>query len=237
MWYKMLIASCLFVFSGGSVAVAQDFRVQIVASDDSIPLSYFKKLGLEQVSMSTDQMGLYRYSSGAYRTREQAETVLQNITAKGFPNATIIDLEEQRALGGARCAYYRPDLPVFIREIDDKTTAYYIYFDLGSFALSAESNRHIDLVAQALKANPKFSLKIIGQTDAIGSAEANLELATNRARAARNYLINSGIRTDRLTIKVYGEAEAERPNKGEDDKDLPENRKLNRRVVLAVIKP
>jgi outer membrane protein OmpA-like peptidoglycan-associated protein len=88
-----------------------------------------------------------------------------------------------------------------------------------------------------LKGNPKLSLKIIGQTDAIGDPVSNVELATSRARSARNYLINRGVRTDRMLIKVFGEAEAELPNKDENGNDLPENRKWNRRVVLALIDP
>ncbi len=235
MLHKMLIISILLVLSSASAAIAQDFRVQVAAYADSMPVSYFKSRGLERVMVSTDRMGLYRYFAGAYQTREQAEAMLEEVVAKGFPNATIIDLEEQRALGGATCPYNRPDLPVFVEEIDQKTIAHYIYFDFGSASLSPESSHEVDLVAQAMKANPKLSLKIIGQTDGIGSPEANLELATNRARAARNYLINSGIRTDRITIKVFGEAEAERPNKDEQNNDLPENRALNRRVTLALI--
>lgn len=238
MSYKVLITICLCIVSMGSAAVAQDFRVQIAAYADSMPLSYFKTHGLERVLMSTDQMGLYRYFAGTYQTREQAEAKLEEIIAKGFPGAVIIDLEEQRALGGATCPYNRPNRPVFLRDINKNTQAYYLYFDLGSVSLSAESSAEIDRVGQAMKANPALSLQIFGQTDGIGSAESNQELATNRARAARDYLINHGIRPERMTIRVFGEAGAALPNKDEiSNKDLPGNRKWNRRVVLAVSTP
>jgi len=233
----LLMLSCWLLSGSISLALAQDFRVQIAAYADSMPIAYFKDHGLEKVMVSTDQMGLYRYFTGVYKTREQAEKVLNDMIAKGFPNATIIDLEEQRALNDANCPYNRPGRPKFLQNGKESTTVRYIFFDLGSFVLSAESNGELDVVAQALKANPKLSLKIIGQTDAVGDPVSNLELATNRARSARNYLINRGIRTDRMAIKVYGEAEAELPNKDAKGNDLPENRRWNRRVVLALIDP
>jgi outer membrane protein OmpA-like peptidoglycan-associated protein len=78
----------------------------------------------------------------------------------------------------------------------------------------------------------------MGYTDGVGSPQANVELAAGRARAARNYLINKGIRADRMFVKVFGEADPVAPN-GEETAtgaiiDLPENRKWNRRVVLAI---
>ena len=235
---KVLIIISLLTLSIGSTAIAQDFRVQIAAYADSMPLAYFKSRGLERVLVSTDQMGLYRYFAGTYQNREQADAKLKEIIAKGFPNAVIVDLEEQRALGGATCPYNRPNRPIFLENIDDKTNAYYLYFELGSASLSAETCAEIDRVEQGLKANLKLSLQIIGQTDGLGDAAVNQELATSRARAVRNYLITKGIRTDRMTIKVYGEGAAALPNKDEISlKDLPENRKWNRRVVLRVSEP
>lgn len=234
---KVFIATCLAILSFASAAHAQDFRVQVAAYADSMPPSYFKERGLDRVMVSIDQMGLFRYFAGVYFTREQAETVLEQVLAKGFANAFIIDLEEQRALTGATCPYNRPNRPIFVQDAAQEGKVRYIYFDFGSATLSAEAENEVSLMVKALKANPKFSLKIIGQTDGVGSPEANLELATNRARAARNYMINHGIRTDRITIKVYGEAEAELPNKDEKNNDLPENRKWNRRVILALIDP
>ena len=232
---KVLIIISLLTLSIGSTAIAQDFRVQIAAYADSMPLAYFKSRGLERVLVSTDQMGLYRYFAGTYQNREQADAKLKEIIAKGFPNAVIVDLEEQRALGGATCPYNRPNRPIFLENIDDKTKAYYLYFELGSASLSAETYAEIDRVEQGLKTNLKLSLQIIGQTDGLGDAAANQELATSRARAVRNCLITKGIRTDRMTIKVYGEGAAALPNKDEISlKDLPENRKWNRRVVLIV---
>jgi OOP family OmpA-OmpF porin len=114
-----------------------------------------------------------------------------------------------------------------------------IYFDFGRYSLTAESKGVLNSVYEKLRDNPNLKLKLLGYTDGVGSAQANMQLAASRARSARNYLINKGIRADRMFIKVFGEAEPVAPNAEEVGEgkmeDLPENRKWNRRVVLAII--
>ncbi|MEO6040219.1 MAG: SPOR domain-containing protein, partial [Saprospiraceae bacterium] len=168
MLHKVLVLLCWLVATSASVAFAQDFRVQVAAYADSIPVAYFKDQGLERVVVSTDQMGLYRYYAGSYKTREQAEKMLEEVIAKGFPNAIIIDLEEQRALCGANCSYNRPGQPKFLQTGKKSTTLRYIFFDTGRFTLSPEAFSQLDLVAAALLAKPQLLLKIIGQTDNVG---------------------------------------------------------------------
>ncbi|MEO6758318.1 MAG: SPOR domain-containing protein, partial [Saprospiraceae bacterium] len=111
--YLLIPLSCL-ICSG---VLAQDFRVQLTASADTIAIAYFQNLGVQKVMVSTDNLGIYRYFSGVYSTREQAEKVLEGLVAKGFPGAVIIDLEEQRALCSMTCPYNRPGHPVFLEHV------------------------------------------------------------------------------------------------------------------------
>jgi len=214
---------------------AQDFRVQVAAYADSVSSSYFKSRGVEGVVSTVDQMGMHRYFYGSYQNREQAEQVQKQLVDKGFPFASIIDLEEQRILCGANCPYFRNDGAVFVQDKNRSSTLRNIYFDFGRSNLSAASKAELDVVAQSLREHPTMRLKLLGYTDAVGSAENNILLATTRARAARNYLINKGVRADRMYIKVFGEYDPEAPNEDFDGKDVAENRKRNRRVVLAIV--
>lgn len=214
---------------------AQDFRVQVAAYADSVSSSYFKSRGVEGVVSTVDQMGMHRYFYGSYQNREQAEQVQKQLVDKGFPFASIIDLEEQRILCGANCPYFRNDGAVFVQDKNRSSTLRNIYFDFGRSNLSAASKAELDVVAQSLREHPTMKLKLLGYTDAVGSAENNILLATTRARAARNYLINKGVRADRMYIKVFGEYDPEVPNEDFDGKDVAENRKRNRRVVLAIV--
>ena len=214
---------------------AQDFRVQIAAYADSVSSTYFTSRGVHGVVTSVDQMGMYRYFYGSYKTREEAGNVQKQLNAKGFPFATIIDLEEQRVLCGSNCPYFRTDGPVYVQDKSRSATLRNIYFDFGRSSLSSDSKMELDAVAQTLRENPSMKLKLLGYTDAIGSSQSNINLAMTRARTARNYLINKGVRADRMYIKVFGEADPVAPNEDFDGNDLAENRKHNRRVVLAIV--
>jgi outer membrane protein OmpA-like peptidoglycan-associated protein len=216
------------------LVAAQDFRLQVAAYADSMPSVYFREKGLNTVIATYDQIGLYRYFAGSYKTREAARFAQEELIQKGFPHAQIIDLEEQRILCGADCPYFRNGV-VFVKDTAQDQTVRNIYFDFGRYSLNTESKAELNVVAQWLKEDKGAKLGILGYTDGVGSAQANVELATSRARSARNYLINKGIRADRMFIKVFGEADPDAPNADDLGNDLPENRKWNRRVALAIL--
>lgn len=222
----------LFTFSFLLLSVfaqAQDFRVQAAAFADSVPMAYFKTRGVENIHLSHDQMGLYRYFVGTFNTRDEAAKVQTDLVSKGFPNAAIIDLAEQRILCGANCPYFRENM-IFVQD----SNVYNIFFDFGRYSLTAEAKAELDKVFHAMRSDLTTKLTLLGHTDGIGHRDANLKLATNRARSARNYLLNKGIRSERMSIKVFGESDPITPNQEIDGSDRPEARKLNRRVTLAL---
>lgn len=220
---------------GAAKAGAQDFRVQLATYVDSVPPSFFHERGIKEVIATYDRIGLYRYFyAGSFYTREEAEKVWIAVQQKGFPFATILDLAEQRILSGANCPYFRDGI-IFMKDTSRENTVRNIYFELGSAVLNAAAKKELDLVAYWLKGNTKLQLGILGYTDAVGDATANAELGLNRARAARNYITSKGVRADRMFIRVYGEAQPLIPNSDYDGNDLPENRRWNRRVALALL--
>jgi outer membrane protein OmpA-like peptidoglycan-associated protein len=232
-----LAALCLLFLAHN--AAAQDFRVQIAAFGERMKPAYFKERGVENYIESTDQLGLYRYFAGSYASREAAEKVQHELMEKGFPFATIIDIEEQRILCGAGCPYFRNGV-LYVQDPQQANTVRNIYFDFGRYSLTEESRQLLREVAEQMKSDASLKLKVLGYTDGVGSPQANMQLAGNRARSARNYLIGTGIRADRMFIKVYGEADPAAPNTeetttGHPGEDLPDNRKWNRRVVLALV--
>lgn len=233
--YKYLLLAVAVTLLTASMLSAQDFRVQVAAYAESMPASFFHERGLQQVIATYDQIGLYRYFYAAsFKTREEAEKVWVEMRQKGFPFATILDLEEQRILCGVHCPYFR-DGVIFVKDTSRQNTVRNIYFDFGRYTLTPEAKQELDLVASWLKNDLKLKVGILGYTDAVGNAKANAMLGTNRARAARNYLTNKGVRADRMFIRVYGEAQPVAPNADYDGNDLPENRKWNRRVALALL--
>lgn len=235
---RLAVAAIFFLcfFTCESNLLAQDFRVQIAAYGERMKPSFFKEHGIEDYVETTDQLGLYRYFAGAFKTRDEAEVVRKAVVAKGFPYAQIIDLEEQRVLCGGGCPYFRNGT-VYVQDLQRQETTNTIYFEFGRYSLTPDSKAVLNRFYDQLSNNPTLKLKIHGFTDGVGSREANLRLSANRSRSVRNYLAYKGIRADRMLMEVFGEANPILANKdeGDDKTDAPENRKWNRRVVLLLV--
>ncbi|HYA28430.1 MAG TPA: OmpA family protein, partial [Acidobacteriota bacterium] len=59
--------------------------------------------------------------------------------------------------------------------------------------------------ADWLKGNPAARVEIEGHCDERGTNEYNLALGAKRAQAARDYLANLGVNSNRLSTISYGE--------------------------------
>ena len=80
-----------------------------------------------------------------------------------------------------------------------------IFFDLNKFSLRPESQNELDRLTKLLTDNPTIRIEISGHTDTRGSDTYNKELSHNRAKAVVDYLIEKGIKKDRLEYMGYGE--------------------------------
>lgn len=234
--FARIVFSLILFLVAGNQLFAQDFRVQIAAYGERMPPEYFKEHGIETYIETTDQLGLYRYFAGSYKTRDDAEVVRKEVAAKGFKNALIIDLEEQRILCGSGCPYF-VNGTVYVQDPQRKETTNTIYFEFGRYSLTPDAKRVLNRFYEQMRDNPSLKIKIHGFTDGVGSKDANLRLSANRSRSARNYLVSKGIRVDRMQMEVFGESNPVLANKdeGDDRTDAPENRKWNRRVVLLLV--
>lgn len=214
-------------------ASAQNFRLQLAAFTDSVPPSYFKDKGVNGVVSSVDETGVYRYFFGSYSTLYEAEKVQKQLIGKGFTFASIVDLEEQRVLGNLDACAYFPGGPEYDASPDSVRL---ILFDLGKSVLTADAKAALDWAYQQLQKNPSLEVRIMGYTDAVGAGKANIELATERARTARNYLADRGVRADRMLLRVFGESAAV-PAEGdtEYDSELAELRRYFRSVLIALV--
>jgi len=109
-----------------------------------------------------------------------------------------------------------------------RVTVYGIYFDFGSAVPAAGSESVLDEIAEVMRTHPDWRLRVVGHTDGIGEAAANLELSRSRAAAVRSALIErvGAAAADRLDTAGFGEA---RPRAGNE---TLEGRAANRRVEL-----
>lgn len=104
-----------------------------------------------------------------------------------------------------------------------------VNFDFDKYDLSAEARDLLANHARVLKENLEIRLKIEGHCDERGTIEYNLALGERRANAVRNYLVNYGIDSYRLSTISYGK---ERPL---DSRSTSEAWAKNRRAAFVVL--
>lgn len=84
----------------------------------------------------------------------------------------------------------------------------FIYFDYDRYTVKPEYRDVLNKLAEWLKANPDYSLRIEGNCDERGTAEYNLALGEKRAKSAMDYIVKLGVAKDKINIISYGK---ERP--------------------------
>lgn len=81
-----------------------------------------------------------------------------------------------------------------------------VNFRVGSAELLDESFLVLDNVYNSLEAFPNVKVMVVGHTDNVGSARANMILSRERAQSVKAYLVNRGINPSRVKIKGMGES-------------------------------
>jgi outer membrane protein OmpA-like peptidoglycan-associated protein len=104
-----------------------------------------------------------------------------------------------------------------------------LLFRINSDELSDSAKYTLGKLAGVFNNYPETIILVEGHTDNTGTEEYNTELSKKRAYTVSTYLISKGVSKDRFEIKWYGETQPKYPN------DTDANRKLNRRVEVAVI--
>ena len=81
-----------------------------------------------------------------------------------------------------------------------------IHFDFDEYELTPEAIRVLTQSADRLLEHELFKVLIEGHCDERGTVEYNLALGENRASAARDFLTNYGVSTDRISTISYGKS-------------------------------
>jgi len=103
-----------------------------------------------------------------------------------------------------------------------------ILFPTNGTTLSTSARTDLTAFASSLLNNPETNVQIFGFTDNTGSMAVNERVATGRADAVRNYLLNSGVSASRLSAEGITMADYVASNA------TPEGRAQNRRVEIYI---
>lgn len=208
----LLNCTCQFIF-------ANNYRVEISVFEKSVAADYF--YNVEDVQLAVDVNDLYRYYVGDFSDMSKAETIKNELVAKGYKYAKVVDLKAERANCSASCK-----APLYVQNI---------FFDFDRSNLRTKSRNDLDDLATLMQDNPDYKVELSAHTDAHGSVEYNTGLSKRRATSAKDYLIAKGISSDRIMTSTFGETSPIAKN-DINGQDSPTGRQFNRRVVVTVMK-
>jgi hypothetical protein len=109
-----------------------------------------------------------------------------------------------------------------------RVRVYGIHFDVDSAHIQPQSEATVAQIAQVLRVNPSWHMRVEGYTDSDGGAAYNLGLSERRAQSVVNDLVTRyGISRSRLMAAGYGLTHPVATN------DTEAGKALNRRVELV----
>ncbi|MPN53201.1 hypothetical protein SDC9_200865 [bioreactor metagenome] len=117
-----------------------------------------------------------------------------------------------------------PDDDILNIKVGEKIILRNIEFVLGKSTISKTSEKILNNALKAMQKVSDMTFDIVGHTDDIGGEESNLKLSQDRAEAVKNWLVERGIDSKRLTSRGVGMSEPLVPNTNDA------NRQKNRRV-------
>ena len=118
------------------------------------------------------------------------------------------------------------ELPQEVKRFSGKIEG--IRFALGKAEIASSSFAMLDEAAKVLAEYPDLKLLIEGHSDSSGSRRYNIKLSEKRAAAVRDYLVEKGIATERLSVEGVG------PDRPIADNKTAAGRKENRRIEFKL---
>lgn len=108
------------------------------------------------------------------------------------------------------------------------------YFEFNQATLSLKAQALLDKNIQVLKEKPTINVRMAGYTSAVGSEEVNQKLSEERANSVKKYLIEKGIKAERITVIGYGRTKPAVFEVTPGDIDSQEA-KANMRVLFEIV--
>lgn len=174
------------------------------------------------------------YSSDKNRGRGAARGALIGAAAGGVVGAGVgVYMDKQEAEFRQQLETERRAHQVEVERLENEnlkiTMNSEVSFDFNSASIKPAFYGTLDKVADIVGRYNRTTIRVVGHTDSIGSAEYNQHLSLDRANAVAWYLEDRGVHPDRVVAEGRGEAEPRASNETEA------GRQLNRRVELLII--
>ena len=219
----------IYEVSGLSIPAIEDLTVIIKSTKGNdvlgttlVRLFYENNTPLGTIKATNNQVSLMdldpskRYKLEA--ENEDYEFYKTTIQFEGFNSKTIYLTEKAP-----------PPAPVDLKELLKLEN---IYFDFDKYAIRKDAAIELEKIVTILNKYPIIKLEIIGHTDFRGPAAYNERLSAERAASVKQWLVDRGISSDRMTALGYGE---KRPiNNCIKNKCTKEQHDQNRRTEFLI---
>lgn len=166
---------------------------------------------------------------------ENTKAALANTKAEVAKTAAELEVErKQREEAEKRAAQANADLARIAAVKQEErgtviTLSGSVLFASNKFDLLPAAQAKLNQVAEALLANdPDATFVVEGHTDSQGKQALNQTLSENRARVVRDYLVEHGVASDRITSSGLG------PSRPVAENTSAEGRANNRRVEIVI---
>lgn len=192
----------IYAFSGFSIPTLEDLTINIkstkgnnVIGNTAVTISNENNNILETIVAINNQVFLLDIDPlEGYNLKvnnENYEPYASSIKFEGTNTATIYLTEKAP-----------PPAPVDLQKLLKLEN---IYFDFDKHSIRKDAAIELAKIVEILNKYPVIKLEIIGHTDLRGPAVYNERLSAQRAAATKQWLVDNGISSDRITTLGYGE--------------------------------
>jgi len=108
-----------------------------------------------------------------------------------------------------------------------------IFFDSDTNSISSESKEILNSTIDLLNDMDDYVITLEGYSDITGKADYNIELSRKRAQLVKDYLVNRGLSSSKIT--VVGKGGTEKYGVGETNEALQANRRVNLIVDIPFV--
>ena len=105
-----------------------------------------------------------------------------------------------------------------------------VVFESGSSRLTSSASQSLISLASALQRVPNARVRVVGHTDNVGPASANLALSRGRAQSVANAMLTLGASSEQLVVEGRGESSPIESNR------TAAGREQNRRVEFVRVR-
>lgn len=142
---------------------------------------------------------------------DQPQSYLLKATKEGFfaRSETVSTAEWKADPGDTLIVYQEIVLDQIPTSKETQIKLSNIYYDFNDTTLRPESFPELDQLVKLLAENPNLTIQINSHTDSRGGDKYNQKLSQGRANSVVVYLIDKGIKAERLVAKGFGEGDPE----------------------------